>query len=58
MTTPIPDNCIKCEQVYGGRLRNPDFVMAIKEKATATGKSFSQVVREYMKAFHNWDHVA
>lgn len=56
MSTLIPNECIQCEIVLGGRLRNPMFIAGIKTKQTETLKSFEECVADYMYAFHNWSH--
>lgn len=53
----IPDECIQCEIVLGGRLRNPSFIAAIRVKEEETHKSFGECVSDYMYAFHKWEHV-
>lgn len=52
----IPDECITCEIILGGRLRNPTFIAAINAKSEETHKPFYQCVADYMHAFHKWDH--
>lgn len=52
----IPDECITCEIILGGRLRNPTFIAAINAKSEETHKPFYQCVADYMYAFHKWDH--
>lgn len=56
MTSLVPDECILCEIILGGRLRNPVFIAGIKEKQVETSQTFSQCVADYMHAFHKWGH--
>lgn len=56
MPNVIPDNCIQCEQVLGGRLRDPVFIAAIKERQEHTKLPFKECLTEYMWAFHHWEH--
>ncbi len=57
MSNLVPDDCIQCEIVLGGKLRNTSFVNSITEKATLTNKTFRECLVEYMHAFHKWEHV-
>lgn len=52
----VPYECVQCEVILGGRLRNPDFIAAIKVKEKETQKSFGECVAEYMHAYHKWGH--
>lgn len=56
MTALIPDECIQCEIILGGRLRNPAFIASIKSKQKETHETFSVCVANYMYAFHKWEH--
>lgn len=52
----IPDDCIQCEIALGGKLRDSQFVNAIKEKSTKDSMSFSYALASYMNAWHRWGH--
>lgn len=53
----VPHDCIVCEIVLGGKLRNPSFIAAIRVKEDETHKGFYQCVADYMHAYHNWGHI-
>ena len=52
----IPADCIQCEIALGGKLRDSQFVNAIKEKSTKDSMSFSYALASYMNAWHRWGH--
>lgn len=56
MPKVIPEDCIQCEQVLSGRLRDPVFIAAIKERQELTRQDFKTCLAEYMRAFHHWEH--
>lgn len=52
----VPEDCILCEIILGGRLRNPTFIASIKVKESENQKSFNECVADYMYAYHKWGH--